>query len=236
MKKPQLFLLHFAGGNCYSFQFLMPGLREFEVIALELPGRGKRMGEPLLKDFDSAAKDIFRQLSAKITSPEFMIYGHSMGAYLTLRVANMLEKTGKSPACIIVSGNAGPGLSERNEKKRYLMETPDLKEELKKIGGVPTELLEHEELFGFFEPILRADFEVAENNGLDDEPPVNVPLYAMMGSEEEEVEEIANWSRYTTSTFKSEVLQGDHFFINKHPKRIAEIMKECYKMTKLVQQ
>ncbi len=52
MKKTQLFLLHFAGGNYYSFRFMFPQLNEFEIIPVELPGRGKRMKENLLKDFD----------------------------------------------------------------------------------------------------------------------------------------------------------------------------------------
>src|SRR5262249_8544650 len=110
MKRPQLFLLHFAGGNCYSFQFIMPLLQRFEIIPLELPGRGRRMKESLLKDFDLAAQDIYHQLTGKLTSASFIIYGHSMGAYLALRVANMLEKAGKFPAFVIVSGNAGPGI------------------------------------------------------------------------------------------------------------------------------
>src|ERR1043166_8245649 len=87
MKKPQLFLLHFAGGNCYSFQFMMPLLRDFEVVSLELPGRGKRINEPLVTNFDLAANDILRQLRQKLASSSFLIYGHSMGAYLALRVS-----------------------------------------------------------------------------------------------------------------------------------------------------
>jgi external thioesterase TEII len=226
MKKPQLFLLHFAGGNCYSFQFMMPMLRDFEVISLELPGRGKRMGEPLLRNFDQASRDIYAQLLPKITSPVFLIYGHSMGAYLALRVANMLEKAGKIAAAVIVSGNAGPGIMD--PKRRYLMQTNELKEELRTIGGVPDELLQDEELFSFFEPVLRGDFEIAENTGMENESPISSPLFAMMGSQEEDVNDISNWANFTKSSFKHEVLEGDHFFIHKHPKRIAAIIKECY--------
>jgi external thioesterase TEII len=226
MKKPQLFLLHFAGGNCYSFQFMMSMLRDFEVISLELPGRGKRMSETLLRNFDEAARDVYAQLLPKISSPVFLMYGHSMGAYLALRVANMLEKAGKVAAAIIVSGNAGPGIMD--PKKRYLMEPGEFKEELKKIGGVPDELLQDEELFSFFEPILRADFEIAENTGMENEPPISSPLFAIMGTEEDEVNEITNWANFTKSSFNHEILEGDHFFIHKHPKRVAAIIKECY--------
>jgi external thioesterase TEII len=229
MKKTQLFLLHFAGGNCYSLQFLKPLLPEFDVIALELPGRGKRMGEPLLKDFDLAAKDMLAQVISKMNGSPCIIYGHSMGAYLALRVCNMLIKRGNPPVCVVVSGNAGPGVKYADDgKKRYLLGRDEFIKELKILGGVSEELLENNELFSFFEPVLRADFQIAENNGMAGEPPVNIPLYAMMGSAEEKKEEITNWGKFTTAGFTHEILEGDHFFINKHPEKVAAAIRQCY--------
>jgi external thioesterase TEII len=228
MKKDQLFLLHFAGGSCYSFQFIASLLSEFDVISLELPGRGKRMNELLLTDFEKAANDIYNQINKKLNSSKFIIYGHSMGAYLALRVARMLEEANRSPAYLIVSGNPGPGIRQDNAKIRHMLERDEFIEELRLLNGVPPELLENRELFNFFEPILRADFEVAEKNQLATEPPVNIPIYAMMGSKEQKVDEISNWLRFTKSNFKFEILKGDHFFIYNHPHRIASIIKDCY--------
>ena len=226
MSKPQLFLLHFAGGNRYSFQFMLPRLADFQVIPLELPGRGNRTREALLRDFDMAALDIFKQIKKHLGAVRYLIYGHSMGAYLGLRVANLLSESGFPPSALIVSGNPGPGMED--DKKRYLLGRKAFVEELRKLGGVPEELLENDELLEFFEPILRADFEVAEKNDISGEAPLNVPLYAMMGSEEEKTEAIGNWGRYTHSEFRSEILDGDHFFIHRHPARIADIIKKCY--------
>ncbi len=226
--KPQLFLIHFSGGNSYSYQFLRPFLTMFEMVPLELPGRCKRIKEPLLTDFDLAAEDIYQQVLASLQSPVFLIYGHSMGSLLALRVANMLAGAGKPAAGLVVTGNAGPDVElAAGGRKRYLLNTNDFIEELKRLGGVPEEVLDNKELFDFFEPVLRADFEVSEKNDLSDEKPVDTPLYAIMGSEEDHVEEIQSWERYTSSTFDYEVLEGDHFFIRKHPERIAAVLKKC---------
>lgn len=151
-----------------------------------------------------------------------------MGAYLTLRVANMLENTGRYPACIIVSGNAGPGVHAENKKPRYLLGREEFIEELKILGGLPPELLENEELFNFFEPVLRADFRIVELNELENEPPVQAPIYALMGNEEEKVAEIDNWGRFTTGYFQSAILEGNHFFIYRHSGRIAGIINAFY--------
>jgi external thioesterase TEII len=225
MRKPQLFLFHFAGGNCYSFRFLTPLLPDYEVIALELPGRGRRINEPLLNDFDEAANDLYNQVIKHLTTAEFLIYGHSMGAYLTLRVAHMLENAGRQPAGIIVSGNAGPGIQPEDKRMRHLLNRQDFIEELKALGGLPPELLEHEELFNFFEPVLRADFRIVDLNDLCNEPPVHTPVYALMGDEEENAGEIDNWGKYTTGYFQSAIMKGNHFFIYEHSTRIAGIIK-----------
>jgi surfactin synthase thioesterase subunit len=219
-------MLHFAGGNSYSFQFMASSLTDFEVITLELPGRGKRVNEELVTDFELAARDIYYQIGQRLNTPVFLIYGHSMGAYLALRVSFMLQQAGTPPAYLIVSGNAGPGVKEK--KKIYLLERKHFIEELISLGGIPSEAISNEELFDFFEPILRADFEVAENNGISDEQIVDSPLYALMGSLEEKVNEISNWGRFTRSDFTAEVLEGDHFFIYKNAQRIASIIKTCY--------
>ena len=134
-QKPQLFLLHFAGGNCYSFKFLLPYLKDFDVIQLELPGRGNRINEALITEYDQAAADIYRQILSKLTNSAYLIYGHSLGAYLALRVTHMLEKVGQAPVYMLVSGNPGPGI--RENRKRYLLEKEEFILELRCLGGIP---------------------------------------------------------------------------------------------------
>lgn len=228
MRRPQLILFHFAGGNCYSFQFLTPYLTGFDVTVVELPGRGRRMREPLISDFDAAARDLYRQVSHVIGEAPFMLYGHSMGAYLALRVANLLEQAGHYPNGLVLSGNAGPGLDKADKKLRYLMDRASFIEELKLLGGMPAELLENDLLFDIFEPILRADFEVTERNNLAQEKAVQAPIFAIMGSEEQDVAEVDNWGRFTKRDFKKAVLPGDHFFIRNHAARLANMMNEYY--------
>jgi external thioesterase TEII len=227
--KPQLFLLHFAGGSCYSFQYLYPLLSDFQLIPLELPGRGRRFNESLLRDFNNAAKDIYYQVRSKIASSNFIIYGHSMGAYLALKVCSLLELDHTPPRCIVVSGNPGPGI-EFN-KQRHLMERSEFIKELKELGGFPSELLGNKEVFDFFEPVLRADFELTEKDHTCANCTISVPIFAMMGDREERVAEICNWSKFTRAVFLFEILEGDHFFIHHHSRRIAQVIKNCLEVS-----
>jgi surfactin synthase thioesterase subunit len=223
--KPQIFFLHFAGGNKYSFKFILPFLNQFNVHCLELPGRGMRMSEKLVTEFDCAVNDYFGQI-IKLAHTNFAIFGHSMGAILMLRLVKRLEKAGKFPFCVFISGNPGP--SAITKKDRHLFNKPEFKEELIKYGGMPKEVLDDEELYDFFEPILRADFEVVARGYDMDQPVISSPILAMMGNEEHGVEKIDTWRAYTKSSFESRCFQGGHFFIYDHPKAISLLVEDSY--------
>lgn len=224
--KPQLFLLHFAGGNGYSFNFLIPYLHSFEVVALELPGRGRRVAEPLLTNFTLAARDLFRQLLAKRKGGNFAIFGHSMGATLGLSISKMLTDADQPPTCLFVGGSAGPGANE--PRNVHLLGREEFFSEVKSLGGLPEDLLSNRELLDFFEPILRADFQIADEGGLGEGHLVPLPIYAWMGSEEGTSSQIANWGKFTTKSMEYEILDGNHFFIHHHAKRIGQVMQEQY--------
>jgi len=232
-KKPKLFLVPFAGGNCYSFQFLMPHLSAYDVVNLELPGRGMRMTEPLIQNFEQAAQDIYKQVKKNLGTEPFFFYGHSLGTYIILRVTQMLESENLHPKCLILTGNAGPGTDHR--KDRHLLEKEDFKNELRKLGGFPEELMENEEMLAFFEPVLRSDFQIVSDCDLQGSTKVQAPIYAMMGSEESLSPQLDNWGNYTEGRFEHEILKGDHFFIHKHPQKLGSVIKSFYDQSKVPQ-
>lgn len=215
-------MIHFAGGNCYSYQFIKDYLINYEFIPLELPGRGKRIDETLLTSYRLASNDIYEQIAAKRNGYEYAIFGHSMGARIALTVTKMLENENIGPCSLFVSGNPGPGAHEI--KCRYKLPRHEFLNELSLLGGFPIALLDSQEIINFYEPVLRADFELIEGNKIDDVSAVESPICAFMGNEEESADRISNWATFTKKSFRSEVLEGDHFFIFKHPQRIAELI------------
>lgn len=220
MKKTQLFLLHFAGGNCYSYQFLIDQLsKEFEIHPLELPGRGKRMQESLLTDITSTTEDYYRQLIEKRNNQPYIIYGHSMGSVLGLYVSYKMEQKGDAPQKLIVTGSAGPtiGFSE----PRFDLPTPAFKLELKKLGGIPEEVFEHQELFDFFSPVLRADFQVLEGNPLPNVR-IETDIQAIIGDQDRNAHALDRWHNHTSGTVNCETMPGGHFFIHEHVEWISK--------------
>jgi surfactin synthase thioesterase subunit len=150
-----------------------------------------------------------------------------MGAPLGLSVVKKLEEYPDVPNILIVSGNPGPG-ANANDIQRHALSDPEFKAELRSLGGVPEEVLENEDLYDFFSPIMRADFEILEKNrdseiGLV----INTPIFAIMGDKEETVGEIENWEMYTTRKFDCQVVPGNHFFIHNQVETLTQIINEC---------
>lgn len=231
----QVFMLHFAGGNCYSYDFLKRLLPVgFQGIPLELPGRGRRINEKLLHSRDAAIADYSRQIAAlRDPGRSYMIYGHSMGASLGLYLARDFEQQNDPPAALVVTGNAGPGIAddEPATPKRHLLGYEEFKGELRRLGGISEELLASKELYDFFEPIIRADFQIVDEEGDAAEAlAVHVPVIAAMGSEEKNVDQIANWKNYARGYFSSKVLPGNHFFIYDYAQELKNIIVNSRKL------
>jgi surfactin synthase thioesterase subunit len=234
-QKKQVFLLPFAGGSSYSFNYLKDLLSgDFDFITLELPGRGKRNSERLLKSKKDAIQDYVAQILNKRNDCDYLIFGHSMGALLGLTVASYMSIRFDPPIALIATGNSGPKEKRDDDATpRYLLDDLRFKKELIKLGGIPTEFLENLEFYKYFEPILRADFCILETNDLPENDIIlDIPIYAIMGDLEDHVDEIINWKDHTSVDFEYEVWKGNHFFIQEHPKRLCEMINKVYKINR----
>lgn len=230
-QQPQLFMLHFAGGNNYSYNFLKPYLSpHFEVVTIELPGRGKRMNEKIIIDREEAIEDQLNEVvKRRKNDTEFVIYGHSMGAMLGFELVSKLEFQNDPPVNLVVSGNPGPGISR--EVVRSNLNKENFIIALRELGGIPEAVYENIELFDFFEPILRADFKIVEQGEGTTSKVINTPIYSIMGQDEKFIEEISNWQNFTSNKFKFDIFSGNHFFINSNPEALAIFITNAYNDT-----
>ena len=182
------------------------------------------MTEKMADTINDAKNDILKQIQHKIIPNKSIIYGHSMGALLSLLVTNELEKRNTPPKQLIVTGNPGPGLP--NKKRTYEAPREEFKYELKKLGGIPEEFFTVDELFEFYEPILRSDFKLSYQMSQLEDLTINTPIHAIMGTNEESSQNIQNWVKYTSGGFEYELMPGDHFFIFNNPQKIADIIMQ----------
>ena len=104
------------------------------IIPLELPGRGKRISEPLLSDIQSMTDDLFLQIKTSIMSP-YAFYGHSLGALLGyLLVKRILDEKLPPPLHLFFSGRAGPSVQDK-DKDIYALPKKEFIQKLKEYDG-----------------------------------------------------------------------------------------------------
>jgi external thioesterase TEII len=227
--KIKLYCLHFAGGNSYSFRAFKARFPDFiEPIFLELPGRGLRLREPLLIDVNQAVKDLLPRLQ---TTEPYAIYGHSMGGLLAYQLTQQLmAKKQNLPLYLLISGCRAPRFIPRNDA-RHLLSKAQFFNMLQALGGLPKDILANQELMEFFEPVLRADFQIVDTyHYRASAVRLSMPVSILGGQNDKEVSyaELNHWQEECALPIRLHYWAGDHFFIFE---KLNEIMKELTELS-----
>ncbi|MEM0939220.1 MAG: alpha/beta fold hydrolase [Bacteroidota bacterium] len=241
-KKSKIIAIPFAGGNRYSFDKIEKHiLQDFEWITLELPGRGSRFSEHLLNNISDMVDDLYRNIQTHIKAGDYVLYGHSMGTLLGYELIKKLIKNGlKLPICLFFTGRGAPQFSRFTSKKSVLAQDPFWKE-INKIGGMPKDILSQKDLLDLYYPILRNDFEAVENYVYTKmKTPFSIPLYIILGDEElgevgekTRMHEMKAWVNETDANCSFEIIPGDHFFVLKEAKTIAQKIMNVFEVRSL---
>ena len=134
-----ILLLHGAGGSGHSFRALIPLLSDtYRVIVPDLPGQGcTRAGGMRRLGLDAMAEDLTRLCLSGGLTPQVII-GHSAGAAIALRMADLMPLRG------IVGINAALGTFDGAAgvmfplMARALAATPFVASAVSKLWGNPT--------------------------------------------------------------------------------------------------
>lgn len=197
-----------------------------QVIPLEYPGRGARIKEGFAGDMDVLVDRVYEDMVGRIGDEDYALYGHSMGGIVAFFLAKkLIANNYRPPLHLFITGTTGPASKAIISKKRHLMSKVDFIEEIRMLDGCPEEILQNDDLLDFFEPILRADFQVSETYSYTHDAPMDLPLTVITGTEEDmKQEDIQMWQKETTHSVDFRKLTGKHFFILKHPRQIINII------------
>ena len=197
-------------------RFLPPWVR---IVPVELPGRGARMGEAFVEDFDAMVARICVE-QADAMRGDFAIFGHSMGALLAQGVARRLQASRRPmPRALLVSGCAAP---TRRDPERFDGGEDDasLITELRKQGGTSEAVFASDELMRITLDTLRADRRVCRSHDARaavGATPLPLSLHAFAGRQDDiEVSAMAAWAKETAGVFSLDWFDGGHFFLRQH--------------------
>lgn len=212
----RLFCFPYAGGNALVYRGWSDALpASVEVCAIQLPGHGNRLREPLFDRLPQLIDTLAEQISPYLDKP-FAFFGHSMGALIGFELARLLRRERQPlPEHLFVSGHRAPQ-KKREGKRTFELPQAEFIEELRRLNGTPREVIEHPELIDLMTPILRADFAIAQTYEYVDESPLDCDLTALGGLRDRDVtrEHLEAWRTQTTGNFTVRMFPGDHFYLN----------------------
>ena len=218
--RARLVCLPFAGGSSVTYRPWMSALPSWlDVCAVELPGRGMRIGDPLLATLEDMVAAV-REALLPLRELPLAIFGHSMGAHIGFELARALPV---SPVRLFVSGSPAPHIAYRHPKAE--LPERELVAALRRLGGTSDEVLANAELMEVLMPIIRADLRADERYVGRRREPIDVPIVAFTGADDPEVtvDEVAAWQECTTKIDGGPpiVLEGGHFFLDMQTSRIC---------------
>ncbi len=211
-----LLCLPFAGGSSNSFRnwasILPPAV---ELRAVELPGHGFRLSEPLIDRLNDLLPVLTEGIADELDRP-FALFGHSMGAILGYELTLLLQKQfpERKPVHVFLSGHGAPHLPQHEPPIHQLPEQEFI-EKIKSYNGTPPEVFENKELLSLMIPILRTDFKMCETYQRDKIEKIDIPLTAMGGVQDPGATraDLEAWKEYTTRSFNVRMFPGDHFYL-----------------------
>jgi surfactin synthase thioesterase subunit len=195
------------------------------VTPVELPGRGLRLSERPVEDFDALVDLLFAERAAQLPT-RYALLGHSMGALLAHGLALRLRDAGKPPVALFALACAAPSMRE-TERFEIGEDDAALTAELRRQGGTPEEVLADAELLRSTLDTLRADYRVCRSYRHRREAPHAMPVHVLAGQRDEiEVERLNAWRREAAGLFTLQWFPGGHFFPREHEAAVVRAIAE----------
>ena len=220
----RLFCFPYAGAGASMFNSWTEFLpAKIQICPIQLPARESRWGEPPATRLKPLIQTLAPLLKPELDIP-FAFFGHSLGALLAFELAREFRRqNGPAPVHLFVSSSSPPQLPNRSRPIHRLPE-PQFIEELKRLKGIPEEILQDSELMQLFLPTLRADFAILETYFYVSEEPLDCPISTFGGLEDDKVnrEVLTAWQEQTSSDFTMQMFPGDHFFLRSEGRALVQ--------------
>jgi surfactin synthase thioesterase subunit len=229
----QLLCLHHAGGGASGFlpwkAHLSP---DIELCAVQLPGRGTRMQEPPVREFDALVNSLIEVIRHHVRAP-YAFFGHSMGGLISFEVARRCQQLGLPlPQHLIVSASSAPP-SRGAPKRLHELDDKALIEALREYNGTPPEALAHPELMEMMLPVVRVDFAMLAGYRYEPGPPLPVPITVLAGKQDPHVpqESLDRWQECTQLPCRRHEFDGGHFYLQGQTEAVVALVNRTLSAT-----
>jgi acyl transferase domain-containing protein/surfactin synthase thioesterase subunit len=214
----RLICFHSMGVGASLFtKFLLNPPDNYDILAVQTPGRENRIDEPVAEHFDQLLDHIVPLLQPLFDRP-VVIWGHSFGGVVALEVIRRLRDEHQlEPNHLVVTGTAAPHLMHHWQNREVLLKaliednSPEYLMSLSRFVDDP-------EFIKAILPGMRRDFPLLKNYRFQPKPPLSCPITAFAARQDDMVytDEIREWFQHTDAGFELIEVDGDHWFLDRN--------------------
>ncbi|MFE7616020.1 thioesterase II family protein [Streptomyces sp. NPDC057496] len=215
----RLVLFPHAGGSASFYRSWAADRPDTEVMAVQYPGRGDRLAEPLVHDMAELVAEAADDLGRLADGRPITVAGHSMGAVVAFETVRRLEAKGHRVRRLVASASRSPLDPDHVSALGTAWDDEAAVSSLAAMGQTDPELLTDSRVRAFLLPYLRADFELFQRYTYLPGPPLSCEVLAVHGDDDPHVPAArgALWRDVTTGPFAHAVLPGGHFYFADRP-------------------
>jgi surfactin synthase thioesterase subunit len=206
----RLFCFPHAGGGA-SQPLSLSG---WTAVPVRLPGRESRLAEAPFERMGPLVAALADNIESYLEQP-FAFFGHSMGAAVAFELVRELRRRSRSlPGVLIASGARAPQF-RRHHVPPSAPTREAFVEELRRLQGIPADVLCDGALMRAILPALEADAALYRNYVYAEDERLSIPVRAYGGASDPNVrrEHLEGWAEQTTASFALRVFPGGHFYL-----------------------
>lgn len=224
----RLICFHSMGVGASLFtKFLLDPLEDYDILAVQTPGRENRLAEPVAESVDQLADQIVPQLLPFFDRP-VVIWGHSFGGIVAGEIIRRLrDRHHLEPAHFLVTGTVAPHLIQVWQNRTVILKSmvadnsPEYMISLSRYVDDP-------EFLKSILPNFRRDWPLLKNYRFEPLPRLSFPITAFAARQDEVVyvDEVKEWAQHTDGGFELIEVDGDHWFLNRNRELITAAFHE----------
>jgi surfactin synthase thioesterase subunit/glycosyltransferase involved in cell wall biosynthesis len=216
---------HAGGGAALAGQ--VGDLPQVAICPVRLPGRESRIAEAPFERMKPLVDALANAIQPYLAQP-FAFFGHSMGAAVAFELSRLLRRRGQPlPTLLIASASRAPQYRRNYTPSPEPSESQFL-EELRRLEGIPREVLDAPASMRAILPALKADASLYRGYVYTEDAPLACPIRAYSGRDDPNVrlEHLEAWAEQTTASFDVRLFAGGHFYLQACQRELRAALEE----------
>ncbi|MET8803367.1 amino acid adenylation domain-containing protein [Streptomyces sp. NPDC004546] len=213
-----------AGAGAAPWNPVAAALPEWvELKAVRLPGRENRIVEPTHATVPEAAEEVARVIAADAREhgKPVLVVGSCFGAMVGLAALGLLPSDVAALGLLAVRQPIPGHIAPPDGARPASMDAQQLRVWLREYRLTPAVLLDDDQTYQFFEPLLRADLTMTDGWAFD-RPALRAPVFLLRGTDADQALDADAWSAVTMAPVHVHDVPVGGDPLTEHPAVFAE--------------